>query len=102
MIQSERVQRLNFCHGAKDYIVVVDLVICSADSCYQVGELHNMCSGVNGALFEMGILIYQRKRHQLFDSTTSHITSSSSKNDNGRYSSPSRPIRTMSGVLESP
>eukprot|EP00984_Skeletonema_dohrnii_P024343 scaffold13458_cov132-Skeletonema_dohrnii-CCMP3373.AAC.2 len=78
-LSSWRLQRLNFCHGAEDYIIVVDRM-CSADSCYQLIELHGdflkavPCSDaifdffevgvMDGALFETGILIYLTKRHQ--------------------------------------
>eukprot|EP00984_Skeletonema_dohrnii_P001336 scaffold416_cov165-Skeletonema_dohrnii-CCMP3373.AAC.3 len=50
-----------------------------------------------GALFETDILIL---RHEAAPLTAGQLNSS--KNDNGRNSSPSRPMRTISGVLKSP
>eukprot|EP00984_Skeletonema_dohrnii_P024341 scaffold13457_cov153-Skeletonema_dohrnii-CCMP3373.AAC.1 len=65
---------------------------------------NDACSGVNGALFEMGILILRNEAAPtvgLFAVVYSH-QHTSSKNDNGHILPPSRPMRAMSGVLESP
>eukprot|EP00985_Skeletonema_marinoi_P024886 scaffold17752_cov80-Skeletonema_marinoi.AAC.2 len=51
-----------------------------------------------GGLFEMDILIL---RHEAAPTTLKATTTSSRNDHDGRYSSPSRPMTTMSGVLES-
>ena len=59
--------------------------------------------GSYGALFETGILILRHEAGQLFAAPppNDHTHLKHFKYNNGRYSSPRRPMTMMSGVLES-